>query len=365
MKYLHLIWAALFRSKTRPLLTPLSVIAAAFLLFGMLACTPKGGVQAGVGVRSLEVDEPITGTRVPIAIFYPSDQTSGDTTTQVGPFRIEAQRDAVPNDQRRPLIVLSHGSGGDRWGHRDLAVVLARHGYIVAAVEHPGDSYDDRGGIGTDRVFRGRAYQVSAAITALLAEPTFAPRIDAARIGVAGFSAGGYTALLLLGAQPDFSRWAGYCQRHPEDPEFCGEGVPSLSQINVLHDPPAMTDPRVKAAFVMAPLGFFFGPHAFDGVKAPVFLYEAAADKVLLPAENSRNVQRGLANLYAFRSVPDAGHFVFLAPCEAAFAKRVPKLCRDPYGVDRVAVHALIQRDAEAFFDQMLKPATNADGAKP
>ena len=35
MKYLHLIWAALFRSKTRTLLTLLSVIAA-FLLFGML-----------------------------------------------------------------------------------------------------------------------------------------------------------------------------------------------------------------------------------------------------------------------------------------------------------------------------------------
>ena len=35
MKYLHLIWAALFRSKTRTLLTLLSVTAA-FFLFGML-----------------------------------------------------------------------------------------------------------------------------------------------------------------------------------------------------------------------------------------------------------------------------------------------------------------------------------------
>src|SRR4051812_44218425 len=35
MKYLHLIWAALFRSPTRTLLTMLSVIAA-FLLFGLL-----------------------------------------------------------------------------------------------------------------------------------------------------------------------------------------------------------------------------------------------------------------------------------------------------------------------------------------
>ena len=51
MKYLHLIWAALFRSKTRTLLTLFSVIAA-FLLFGMLdsvrvAFTAGGSSVAG------------------------------------------------------------------------------------------------------------------------------------------------------------------------------------------------------------------------------------------------------------------------------------------------------------------------------
>ena len=50
MKYLHLIWAALFRSKTRSLLTLLSVVAA-FLLFGMLdsvrVAFNSGGEVAG------------------------------------------------------------------------------------------------------------------------------------------------------------------------------------------------------------------------------------------------------------------------------------------------------------------------------
>ncbi len=50
MKYLHLIWAALFRSKTRTSLTLLSVIAA-FLLFGMLdsvrVAFNSGGQVAG------------------------------------------------------------------------------------------------------------------------------------------------------------------------------------------------------------------------------------------------------------------------------------------------------------------------------
>src|SRR3970040_1418280 len=50
MKYLHLIWAALFRSKTRTLRTLLSVVAR-FLLFGMLdsvrVAFNSGGSVAG------------------------------------------------------------------------------------------------------------------------------------------------------------------------------------------------------------------------------------------------------------------------------------------------------------------------------
>ena len=51
MKYFHLVWAALFRRKTRTILTLLSVLAA-FLLFGMLDAVRvafnSGGDAAGV-----------------------------------------------------------------------------------------------------------------------------------------------------------------------------------------------------------------------------------------------------------------------------------------------------------------------------
>jgi putative ABC transport system permease protein len=46
MKYLHLIWAALFRRKTRTILTLVSIIAA-FLLFGMLDAVRSGFNDAG------------------------------------------------------------------------------------------------------------------------------------------------------------------------------------------------------------------------------------------------------------------------------------------------------------------------------
>ena len=46
MKYLHLIWAALFRRKTRTFLTLVSIVTA-FLLFGMLDAVRSGFDQAG------------------------------------------------------------------------------------------------------------------------------------------------------------------------------------------------------------------------------------------------------------------------------------------------------------------------------
>lgn len=78
MKYFHLIWAALFRSKTRTLLTLLSVVAA-FLLFGMLdsvrVAFNSGGQVAGA-------NRMVTMSRLSI--------------TQMLPYSLDAQVRAVP-----------------------------------------------------------------------------------------------------------------------------------------------------------------------------------------------------------------------------------------------------------------------------
>ena len=77
MKYLHLIWAALFRSKTRTFLTLLSVVAA-FLLFGMLdsvrVAFNSGGSVAGA-------DRMVVASRLSI--------------TQMLPYRLLSQIEAV------------------------------------------------------------------------------------------------------------------------------------------------------------------------------------------------------------------------------------------------------------------------------
>ena len=78
MKYLHLIWAALMRSKTRTLLTMLSVIAA-FLLYGMLDSV-RVAFNSGSNVAGY--DRLVVASRLSI--------------TQMLPYSLQAQIEAVP-----------------------------------------------------------------------------------------------------------------------------------------------------------------------------------------------------------------------------------------------------------------------------
>lgn len=78
MKYLSLIWASLFRSKTRTLLTLLSVVAA-FLLFGMLDAV-RVAFNAGGSVAG--ADRLVVASRLSI--------------TQMLPYRLATQIQAVP-----------------------------------------------------------------------------------------------------------------------------------------------------------------------------------------------------------------------------------------------------------------------------
>jgi predicted dienelactone hydrolase len=315
-----------------------------------MARTPASAAHA-VGFRASETRDPWTGQPLPVVFYYPAPAEGHGAPAQVESFRVDAERDAPVAGGRFPLVVVSHGHMGSMWEHHDLCEALARTGFIVAAPEHIGDTVRDQSAFRTDRMMLGRAHQASAAIDAALADAALSPHVDASRIGAAGFSAGGYTSLLLVGAEPDFARLRGYCERHPSDGELCGHGDIARTRAS----PPPTRDPRVRAAFVIGPIGIYFGPGAFAGVTAPVFLCWASGDQVLLPQENAEPVRQGLRTLTGTRSVERAGHYVFVLPCTAERAASAPFLCEDPPGVDRAAVHAQVAADAVAFFGATLR----------
>jgi predicted dienelactone hydrolase len=161
---------------------------------------------------------------------------------------------------------------------------------------------------------------------------------------------GGWTSLLVVGAKPDFALVGEYCERHRDDAEVCGG---SLRHELAVVKP--TKDPRVKAAFVMAPFAIPFGDEsAFTEVTAPIFLSWGEADQLLLPPDNAEHVLRA-PTLRGKHRYPGAGHYAFIPPCSPQMASRIAQICKDPPGFDRAAMHAQIIKDAIVFFDETLR----------
>jgi predicted dienelactone hydrolase len=323
----------------------------------------------GAGFRALRVADPVGGGSMPGYVFYPTDQAGKDT--RIGPYDVAATLDAPPSAGPKPLVVLSHGNAGSALGHHDLAAFLATHGFVVATIEHPRDNFHDTSGVGQAAVLAGRPIQVKATISALLADPQWKNLVDPARIGVAGFSAGGYTSLLLVGAVPRFRRFVDYCQRYAGD-TLCAEAPRIEAEarrqgrtlVQFMDDlqgqltrwgPPS--DPRVKAAFAMAPLSLVFDAAGAGAIDRPVFLYYGDADHVLRPAENAARLAPLVPTLVGVKPVAGADHWSFIPPCSPELAEANPMICADAPGISRAALHARIDADALSFFRATLHVA--------
>lgn len=118
-------------------------------------------------------------------------------------------------------------------------------------------------------------------------------------------------------------------------------------------------DPRVKAAFVMAPFSVVFGKTGLAHIDRPVFLYYGQDDPVLPPEYNALHIAPLIKTLVGIKMIPKAGHYVFLSPCSSRLAQHSGDICNDPPGVDRVAVHKQVNAAALAFFRKTLDVASH------
>jgi predicted dienelactone hydrolase len=313
----------------------------------LAAGADPGAFSAVAGSGSPKGD---SDSRIPVSVWYP---TRGEESPQrLDGFTLSVAPAAEPGEGPFPLVLLSHDSFGSPLDHRELAADLARHGFVVVAPTHIGDAVGERQAHDTDLVYIGRAWQAVAALDAALADPRLARAIDGARIGMMGLGTGGYTGLVVAGAEPDFGRWPLYCDGHMSDFALCGGSA--FPAVRILrpgwHAP---HDRRVKALVALAPLGLPFGRGSLDKVTIPVRLYEAMSDTVLLREPNAAAILAALP-LKPEHAVVAGGHFVFLDPCPVRIAGSLRALCVDAAGVDRAAIHRRLEAEIRDFFERVL-----------
>ncbi len=298
-----------------------------------------------VGVKRLTLHDPVVGGAMTGIVTYPTPAASQRIT--IGRFEIKAAQDGAPAEGRFPLVIVSHGTGGLPEMYLWLFEGLAMKGFIVAGVAHSGDNYNDRSGSLGDALFVDRTRHVSALIDFLVENVTLSQAIDARKIGIAGHSAGGYTALLSAGGAPDFSQFAGRCRTNSEQ----NRGT------RWTHDPAKspVIDARIRAAAVMAPaLACLFDKESLRDVSIPVRIYQADLDEVLQPGFNATYFSALLAKAPETAHVANAGHFVFMNTCPFIMSMIARQICSDPSGTDRAEVHRYLIEEIALFFRQNL-----------
>jgi predicted dienelactone hydrolase len=164
-------------------------------------------VTLAVGFRQVMVGP------MAVNIWYPSNSRA----TQV-PAGLYSQTVVVNGPIRGrdlPLIVMSHGVSGSGFSDYNVALALANAGYVVAAVTHPGDNYQDQSAAGKSQNLIDRPHHIHRLVDYMVAHWP----VDAKRIGAFGFSLGGFTALVLAGGTPDLRQSARLCRERPDAPE--------------------------------------------------------------------------------------------------------------------------------------------------
>lgn len=279
------------------------------------------------------------------AIWYPCQAEPkhvdlGDLGVGVD-YGLVGVKDCPITGAKLPLVVLSHGTAGWFGGHHDTAAALADAGFVVAAINHSGDNGNDRSKSDDLSVFGSRPADMVRLIDFLLQDWKDKAIVDSARIGLFGFSKGGYTGLALIGASPDFARVARGCKDDPV--RFC-EQLRSGETAN----PPQ--DARVGAAVIADPPSGPFTRDNLAAIRIPVQFWRAEVGiGVLDPAATAR-IGRSLPGKPEIHSVP-AGHFAFLAPCSPQLAAAIPRICTDaPAGFDRTAFHREFNASVVRFF---------------
>jgi predicted dienelactone hydrolase len=293
-----------------------------------------------------------------VALYYPTMATP--RVIAMGPFTLDVAIGGKPVDKVKALILLSHGNGGTETAHSVLAQALARNGYLVAALRHPGDNWQDRSLMekGAERYFDERPRQASRVIDAILADPAWKARIatdsQGPLVGALGHSAGGYTVLALAGARPDLSRMRQHCLAEgSEDSIFCGMGRSGVAIPPLPVATPSLKDERVRAIVAMAPTGVLLTAESLSTVRAATMIYEAELDRFLVPRFHAEWVASNLPAPNLHR-VPNAWHFAFMDTPSMSLPSPDGDVAADPPGFDRAAFLKQLAVEITAFFDKTL-----------
>jgi len=171
----------------------------------------------------------------------------------------------------------------------------------------------------------------------------FAAAIDPNRIGLYGFSRGGYTGLVAIGADPNFALGLPRCEGRND--KICDQ-----IRANAYPKEPLTYDRRIKAVAIADPPSGFFTTESLAGITIPVQLWGSEFGGDGVEPETVEALNTALRAPHTFTKVEHAQHFSFLTVCPSDLADQAPVICKDPPGLDRAKFHEQLNEALTKFF---------------
>lgn len=336
------------------------IVAFCLLTYSFASAQVKS--SSTIGQRTLQLTDQVRQRPLLTELWYPTDDTLQKSDQAFSPFiRQYTVRNGRLPAKFLPLILLSHGTGGGRLTMEWLAQGLARNGYVVAAVDHWGNTYDNKIPLEFLKPWE-RPLDISFVLTTLLADKTIAPAIDPKRVGALGFSFGGYTVLALAGATIDYPTLLAYYRANRQELD-----VPELPGVSKYLDDPALVegvkrvptlkDSRINAFFSISPsLGQGFTSRAqVATVQKPVSIVGSENDRMAPVKANARKYHDLIAGSEYYEFPGKTGHYVMLNEAIDEVKKSDPTYFTDDPSVNRHQVHANVIDMATQFFTSKLR----------
>jgi predicted dienelactone hydrolase len=344
------------------LLIKLAILSCTNQLFGQTTISFTN--TTNIGQTTVEFFDKERGRPIITELWYPTTDSIKETDNTFSPLVRELTiRNGKLPVKKYPLIMISHGNGGNRLSLEWLAQHLVQSGYVVAAVDHWGNTHNNKIGIEFVKPWE-RPLDISFSLTKLLGNKNFKAMINEDKIGALGFSYGGYTVLALAGAVINYDILLEYYNTPKGKKEI--NSIPEFPNLSVqLNNPaliemmrciPNLKDKRFKAFFAISPgtaMGFNKRKQ-FQEIHSPVYIIGTESDNITPVDSYARKYHKLIVHSEYYEFKGKAGHYIMLAEANDKLKKEDPVLFTDHPSVNRKKVHLKVSELSVSFFNQKL-----------
>jgi predicted dienelactone hydrolase len=286
-----------------------------------------GTANAGdVGIMNFTFNAPQRDRLVQALVWYPSTTSGrieyvGDNAVFKGTV---ANRDAVPDGKKHPLIIFSHGSGGNAAGLGWIAGRLAAEGYVVIAANHQGSTSGDSTPETNVKIWQP-PQDMSAMLDAISASPALQRIVDTNTTTAIGFSMGGHTVLALAGVTAKVDAFAQFCDDHRDSPNCIwfdrGNGLikghVDLHKLDPLQFEQNLSDKRVSRVIAIDPgVAPALNSESLTAISVPTLLVNLGQGEAIPLGVRADKIAQTIPNA-RYETIAGANHFSFLSECKA------------------------------------------------